>query len=345
MPRLPLHVLPTFRAVARLANLRAAADELHLTHSAVSQQIRLLEEQIGFQVFDRHGRRIALNGAGSALLRAVEPALAQIDEGLRDAAAVASGAEQFIRMTLLPSFAQRWLLPRMAHWRERHPGIGLELHTSQQVENLGRGGFHAALRQGLGPWRGLAAERLIDSPLIAVGAPAAARRLHGSGAAALAAQPLLGATRLWERWFALDGCRAAVNPVAVFNDAGLMLQAAEQDIGIALARELLAADALRDGRLVRLSALALPDDEVHAFWLVYPTELRDWPPLAALRDWLHDELAASQRALERAAVLRPGATDAALAAGEAAAAGTAPAGPTGSRSRAPSAARPARRAR
>jgi LysR family transcriptional regulator, glycine cleavage system transcriptional activator len=248
MARLPLHVLPAFRTVARLANLRAAADELHLTHSAVSQQIRLLEEQIGFQVFDRHGRRIVLNGAGIALLRAVEPALAQIDEGLRTAAAVASGAEQFIRLTLLPSFAQRWLLPRMARWRERHPGIGLELHTSQQAENLGRGGFHAALRQGLGRWRGLAAERLIDSPLIAVGAPAAARRLHGSGAAALAGQPLLGAARLWERWFALDGCRAAVNPVAVFNDAGLMLQAAEQDIGITLARELLAADALREAQ-------------------------------------------------------------------------------------------------
>jgi len=345
MSRLPLHVLPTFCTVARLANLRAAADELHLTHSAVSQQIRLLEEQIGFQVFDRRGRRIVLNGAGSALLRVVEPALAQIGEGLRAAAAVASGAEQFIRLTLLPSFAQRWLLPRMARWRERHPGIGLELHTSQQVENLGRGGFHAALRQGLGSWRGLAAERLIDSPLIAVGAPAAARRLHGSGAAALAGQPLLGAARLWERWFALDGCRADVHPVAVFNDAGLMLQAAEQDIGIALARELLAADALRDRRLVRLSPLALPDDEAHAYWLVYPPELRDWPPLAALRDWLRDELAASQRALERAAMLRPGVTGVAPAPGETPAAGTAPAGPTGSRSRAPSAARTARRAR
>ena len=71
MARLPLHTLPAFRTLARLQNLRAAAEQLHLTHSAVSQQLRLLEEQIGFRLFDRNGRRIVLNAAGSAFLRAV----------------------------------------------------------------------------------------------------------------------------------------------------------------------------------------------------------------------------------------------------------------------------------
>jgi LysR family glycine cleavage system transcriptional activator len=293
MARLPLQTLPAFRAVARLQNLRLAAEQLHLTHSAISQQIKLLEAQIGFELFDRRGRRIVLNAAGQALQRAVEPALERLDDGLRAAAALAAGEAQRIRITLLPSFAQRWLLPRMARWRERHPDIAIELHTSQQIVDLPREGFHAALRQGGGQWRGLAAERLIDSPLIAVGTPAVARRLHGSATAALADEPLLGAPRLWERWFALDGCRVAVNPVASFNDAGLMLQAAEQGIGIALARELLAADALREGRLVRLSPLALPDEQAYAFWLAYPPELADWPPLLALRAWLHDELAQS----------------------------------------------------
>jgi LysR family transcriptional regulator, glycine cleavage system transcriptional activator len=111
MARLPLHTLPTFRTVAKLANLRAAAEELHLTHSAVSQQIRLLEEQIGFQVFDRRGRRIVLNNAGTALLRAVEPALAQLDEGLRAASVASGGGTHYLRVTSLPSFAQRWVLP------------------------------------------------------------------------------------------------------------------------------------------------------------------------------------------------------------------------------------------
>lgn len=331
--RLPLHTLPTFRTVARLVNLRAAAEELHLTHSAVSQQIKLLENQIGFELFDRRGRRIVLNGAGAALLAAVEPALDRLDDGRRAAAAAAGDAEHRIRVTLLPSFAQRWLMPRMAHWRERHPGIAIELHTSQNVVDLQREGFHAALRQGHGRWPGLHAEQLIDSALIAVGSPAAARRLFGRGTASLSSEPLLGSPALWERWFALDHCRVPVNPVAAFNDAGLLLQATEQDIGIALARELLAADALRDGRLVRLSPLALPDQTAYAFWLVYPPQLKDWPPLVALREWLHEELARSQAQITAPTVPTRGAPPLT--------AKTRPASPTKNRSPAPTALRAA----
>lgn len=298
--RLPLHTLPTFRVVARLSNLRAAAERLHLTHSAISQQIKLLEAQIGFELFDRRGRGIVLNAAGAALLKSVEPALDQIEDGRRAASAAASGAEHRIRITLLPSFANRWLLPRLASWRERHPNIGIELNTSQQIVDLARDGLHAALRQGNGQWRGLLAERLIDSPLIALGSPTAAHRLQGSPAKALADEPLLGSPSLWARWFELSGLRVRINPVATFNDAGLMLQAAEQGLGLALARELFAADALRDGRLVRLSPLALPDEEAYAIWLVYPPPLKDWPPLVALREWLKDELARSQAAMDDA---------------------------------------------
>ncbi|MBC8056289.1 MAG: LysR family transcriptional regulator, partial [Rhizobiales bacterium] len=100
---------------------------------------------------------------------------------------------------------------------------------------------------------------------------------------------------VWESWFALAGVKCRVNPVASFNDAGLMLQAAEQDLGLALARELLVADALRDGRLMRLSPVALSKDQAYALWFAYPTGLRDWPPLRALRKWLLDELERSER--------------------------------------------------
>lgn len=300
MARLPLQTLPAFRAVARLENLRAAAEELHLTHSAVSQQIKLLEEQIGYPLFDRRGRRVELNAAGTVLLRVVEPALAALEEGVRTAALASGRAEQRLRITLLSSFAQRWLLPRIGRWRERHPDIALELHTSQHLVELQREGFHAALRQGAGQWRGVAAVCLTDSPMIVLGSPQVARRLQGQGAEALADEPLLGGAGQWSRWFALSGVRTRVNPVASFSDAGLMLQAAEQHLGLALAREILAADALRDGRLVRLSPIALQEGKDDAYWLAFPPELADWPPLAALRQWLFDEMAASQRALDEA---------------------------------------------
>jgi LysR family glycine cleavage system transcriptional activator len=310
MARLPLHTLPAFRTVARLQNLRAAADELHLTHSAISQQIQQLEAQIGLQLFDRVGRRLRINAAGRALQQAVEAALQQLDDGLRAATRVATDPGTQIRLTLTPSFAQRWLLPRMTRWRAQHPDLAIEIHATPQLVDLARDGYHVALRQGVGTWRGLKAERLIDSPLVALASPAAAQRLAAAPPQALADEPLLGDGDTWQRWFALHGLPGTPRPVASFNDAGHLLQAVEQGIGIGLARELLAADALRDGRLVRLSEHTLQDDSAQAYWLVYPPEHADWPPLQALRDWLRQELRASARSL-RGASQRPAGTAAA----------------------------------
>ena len=114
---------------------------------------------------------------------------------------------------------------------------------------------------------------------------------------AIATEPLLGSTEQWARFLALAGTRLRGKTVSDFNDAGLMLQAAEQDLGIALARELLAADAVQAGRLVRMSPLALEDLAGATCWFVHPPELADWPPLAALRTWLRDEMALARAAL------------------------------------------------
>lgn len=298
MTRLPLHTLPVFRTAARLQNLRATAVEMHLTHSAVSQQIGVLEEQLGFVLFERRGRRIVLNDAGQTLLHSVESALAQLDVGVTAAAAAAVGTAQKLRLTVMPSFSQRWLVPRMHRWRERHPDIALELHSSQQLMDLQRDGFHAALRQGRGGWAGLSDERLIDSPLVVVASPGTARRLQGGSVAALANEPLLGDAESWNRWFSEAGLAFRSNPVASFSDAGLMLQAAEQGLGIALGREFMVADALRDGLLVQLSEQRLaPDVDYASYFLVYPPALREWAPLKALRAWLHDEVCDLQKTM------------------------------------------------
>ena len=190
MSRLPFNTLVAFRAVAELQNLRAAADTLHLTHSAVSQQIRVLEQRLGFELFDRRGRRVVLNPAGEALLRSVQGALAQLDDGVQAAAAAAAGDAQRLRVTVLPSFAHRWLLPRIGRWRDRHSTLALEIDASLRIVDLMREGFHAAVREGKGPWAGLESQRLFDQPpIIVVGPPSAARRLHrrttrGTGARA-----------------------------------------------------------------------------------------------------------------------------------------------------------------
>lgn len=302
MSRLPLNTLPAFRVVAQLQNLRAAAERLHLTHSAVSHQLRALETQLGHPLFERRGRRLVLNSAGEALLASVNKALAELERGVTAAADAACLDAQSLRLSVLPSFAQRWLLPRMQRWRQRHPSLALEISASAQLVDLGREGFHAGIRQGRGPWPGLESEELIgtQAPMVVVGSPAAAKRLglnsrkrhaepHES---CFGSEPLLGHGDLWEHWFAQAGVQRKITPVAVFNDAGLMLQAAEQDIGIALAREILAADALRDGRLQRLSKLSISYAQAQPYHLAYPAALHDWPPLLALRDWLREELGA-----------------------------------------------------
>ena len=296
-PRLPLQNLAAFRTAARLQNLRAAAEELSLTHGAVSQQIRGLEEQLGFALFRRHGRRIELNAAGEALLQGVERAWVTLDEAVHAAAAADGSTELRLRLTTLPSFAQRWLMPRIARWRDAHPDIALELDASHRLVDLQREGFHAAVRQGKGPWPGLENELFAESPFVAVGTPATARRLADAPPQALADEPLLGDVDLWTRWFAAMGLKRRVVPVATFNDAGLMLQAAEQGLGIALARELLAADAFTEHRLARLSPRGIVLEDSYNYHLVYPSALRDWPPLVALRRWMFDEMERSRRAM------------------------------------------------
>lgn len=298
MARLPLNTLPTFRVIAQTQNLRAAAETLHLTHSALSHQLRALETQLGHALFERRGRRLLLNNAGEALLASVNKALAELDRGVGAAAAAAGLQAQSLRLSVLPSFAQRWLLPRMQRWRARHPSLALEISATAQLSDLGREGFHAGIRQGRGPWPGLEAEELIGTevPLVVVGSPAAAKRLglgrrrSAADAGALGEEPLLGQAEPWEQWFAAAGVQRTVTPVALFNDAGLMLQAAEQDLGLAISREILAMDALREGRLVRLSPLAIHYEHAKPYHLAYPPALKTWPPLLALRDWLQEEL-------------------------------------------------------
>ena len=194
MSRVPLNFLPTFVAVAQLENLRAAAESLHLTHSAVSQQIAELESRLGFPLFDRRGRRVHLNAAGQALLRHAAPALAQVDDGVQAAAAARRGARParddaaVVRAALVPAAA--------GPVAERHPDIPLEIEASAHLVDLQRDGFHAAIRTGPGPWPGLVHERLYETPtpFIAVAAPA-----DRAAPACAASRPIWRASRCWAR--------------------------------------------------------------------------------------------------------------------------------------------------
>lgn len=303
LSRIPLQSLPAFRAAAELQNLRAAAREMHVTPSAISQQIAALEAQLGFALFQRQGRRVLLNPSGQILLDSVQRALAQLDAGVQAAGIAVGDADMalatVVRMTVIPSLAQRWLLPRIGQWQLAHPGIRLAIQATQQSVDLLREGLHVGIRAGAGDWPGLVVEPLFefDGPLMAFGAPAAAARLAGAGPAAMVQESLLGDPDLWNQWLAAAGQPGGSVPIASFTDTGLMLQAAEHDLGITLARGLYTVDACEHGRLVALSTVALPYRPAQRFFLVYPPALRNWAPLIKLRAWLLDEMARSRHRL------------------------------------------------
>ena len=293
--RLSLNALPAFRAVAELQNLRAAAERLHLTHSAVSQQIRGLEEQLGFDLFERSGRGIVLNPAGAALLCSVQEALALLDDGMRTAAAAAGSSTAGFGAALV-----RAALDAAAHGALARPSSGADVGNG----NLAAGGGPAARWIPCGaalrarPLGGVESEPLFDVPLPLIALASPKRRAPcRTTPETLAGQPLLGERDVWQHWFNSAGLRIPVNPVATFNDAGMMLQAAEQGLGIALGRELLAADALCAGRLVQLSTVRVQYEQAQTYHLVYRPSLRDWPPLVALKQWLRDELELSRKSL------------------------------------------------
>ena len=254
----------------------------------------------GFRLFERQGRRVVLNPAGEALLRSTRTALLQLDEGVQAAAAAATGSTHALRVTVLPSFAHRWLLPRIGRWRERHPHLALEIDSSQQLVDLQREGFHAALRYG----NGTVAGPRVGAPVRHADAhdrrrdrrrrATASERAAGSACARIAARRTRVVGALVRRRGPPDQGDAGRHfqrrgPHAAGGGAGPRARAV---------RELLAADALADGRLARVSALSIAYEPAHAYHLVYPPSVRDWPPLAALRQWLRDELELSRGQLE-----------------------------------------------
>ena len=223
---------------------------------------------------------------------------AALHQNLR-AATAAHGVEQrSLRVTVLPSFAQRWLLPRLGRWHARHPEVTLEIEATPRLVDLEREGFDIAMRQGLGPWPGLESEPLFDLSMLPVASPALAHQLIGQPLEALAQAPLLGDASQWEAWFEQAGLRRQVVPVAIFNDFGILLQAAEQGIGVGLTRELLAADALLDGRLVRVAPRQAMLREPQRYHIVYRPGTRDAPAVSAFIDWLREETAQSREALD-----------------------------------------------
>lgn len=293
--RIPSSVaaLRAFEAAARHSSYSKAADELALTHGAVSHQVKSLEEAVGCKLFTRRGNRMELTAEGRTLLIKVVQALASLEDLFAQAPANGAGRHQGnmrIRLSAVPSFASRWLLPRLPQFRERHPGIDIHLIATQSFSNLQDDGVDVAIRYGYGGWQDFAQRKLFHETLF----PVASRRCIADtlpeSAQQLAESVLLRCTRQpWLPWFLAAGFTMLREPVSgpTFDDLGLALQAAEQGQGIALARHSLVRAELESGELIRLFEVGLED--ARAYWLLWRPGSRKAAAIEAFVEWISHE--------------------------------------------------------
>lgn len=287
--RLPaMQALSAFEAAARTASLTRAAEELHLTHGAISHQVKALEAEFGVALLERAGRGIRLTDEGARFATRLRAALGEIAEAVRELAERRNPRR--LRISVLPSFAASWLLPRVGRFLAAHPDIDLDIRSSNELADFRRDEVDAAIRYGPGEWPGIAAERLMDDELFPVCSP----RLNGGRLPAkpadLARFALLHSEgEAWKPWFEAAGLDwDEPTRGAAFEVSSHALQAAIDGHGIALGRRTLVGDALANGSLVRLFDIAVPT-RFHCY-LVYPPRLAQSPKLQAFRDWLFAEV-------------------------------------------------------
>jgi LysR family glycine cleavage system transcriptional activator len=296
----PMQALRAFEATARAQSLTRAAEALHLTHGAISHQIKGLEADLGVRLIERIGRGIRLTDAGARFASRVRGALAEITDAVREASERAN--PRHLAVSVLPSFAARWLLPRIGHFIARHPDIDLDVSAAHLLADFQRDNIDVAIRWGFGDWPGLVAVHLLDDVYFPVCSPQYAKGRRPRHPADLAEHTLLRADDdMWKAWFGAAGLDLP-EPTrgTAFNDSAMMLHAAADGQGIALARSSLIGNDLRNGILVRLFDVVYRSPR--RYFLVYPPRAAGSAKVALFQQWLKDEIAADAKRADLAFV-------------------------------------------
>jgi LysR family glycine cleavage system transcriptional activator len=288
-----MQALRAFEAAARMRSLTRAAESLHLTHGAISHQIKSLEADFGVRLVERAGRGIRLTEEGERFATRVRAVLSDLGDAVREVTERANPRQ--LRVSVIPSFAARWLLPRIGKFFARHPEIDLDVIANNALADFKRDDVDIAIRHGLGDWPGVVSEHVLDDAAFPVCSPRLANGVLPARPADLSRYTLLRSEgESWKSWFeaaGLDWPEPTRGPM--FSDSSHTMQAAIDGQGIALARSSLLGNDVHNGVLVRLFdvVVSLP----RKYFLVYPPRLVDSPKLAPFREWLFDEVAAEGR--------------------------------------------------
>lgn len=246
-----LNAVRVFETVARELSFTRAAERLHVTQGAVSRQIKQLEAELGQALFHRRGRQLELTEAGQQYREFVDEGLRMIRQGT--ARVRERGSSPRLSLTVLPSFAARWLIPRMQAFQEQHPALEIWLGTSYETIDFERDtDVDAGIRFGRGRWSDVHVEPLVVERVAPVCTPDIAERLKEPRD--VLKFKLFGDKPPWDEWqpwLEANGIKSARWESGLSNDFSVILQAAVEGQGVAMARDLLIADDLVAGRLVR----------------------------------------------------------------------------------------------
>ncbi|MEO3432549.1 transcriptional regulator GcvA [Inquilinus sp. CAU 1745] len=301
MVRLPsLKALRVFEAAGRNLSFTRAAAELHVTQAAVSHQIKTLEEELGIQLFRRGHRGLLLTDAGQAYLPEVRAAFERLTAATGKLRA--QDATGPLIVSVLPSFAARWLVPRLRRFRDGNPDIDVRVSATDRPVDFDRDDIDLAIRYGAGSYSGLAANRFLTEEFFPVCSPALAEGDVNGRPPLRAPEDLRWHTLLhddmatdWPMWLLAAGV-AGLDPRRgpAFTDSSMLLQAAVDGQGVALGRSALAADDLAAGRLIRPFDISLPTE--YAYYILCPERDAQRPKIVAFRDWLLEEAARDPKA-------------------------------------------------
>lgn len=278
--------LRAFEAVARLGSVVLAADELHVTHGAISQQLRALEEQLGLSLFNRQGKRLAITEDGRIYALRLRMALLDIESATADVLSLPRPDELII--AVLPSFGAHWLVRRLPKFCAANPSLKLNLRASLELVNFQIDRVDAAIRMGPGGWEGTSQQQLFTDELIAVAAP------HFNGGrlprtpAEIMASPLIRSVESWNSWLGAAGLPQDPLSGPIYSDSNLLVEALRQGQGISLARRSLVHDLIQTGELVMLSEITVPYQ--NPYWLIWPTRSHGSAKLTSFSRWLSGEV-------------------------------------------------------
>ena len=293
----PLNGLKAFEAAARSESFTRAAQELNVTQGAISHQVKALEVTLGLKLFHRERQRLILTEAGRDYLTVIRDALDQIAVGTeRLLQRQESGV---LTVSTSPDFAAKWLVNRLSRFAEKYPDVDLRVSATTHYVDFARDDVDIAIRHGDGKWPGLDVQRLYSERLFPVCSPKlVAGRNRITKVADLLKFPLLRLedAKNWTRLLEAAGVKATVRPGPVLNRASMLIDAAIDGQGIALARTALAAWDLINGRLVRPVDVSLR--MANTYWIVCPKALSNVPKIATFRSWVLAEAADDTRRLK-----------------------------------------------